>query len=187
MHKILAALKERSWSSRQKITKYILANYKVGDETAAKRHIKMALKTGVSSGALVHTKVVGGSRSFKLSKNCKGCSQQEACRKKEACRQKGSQEAFCQKIQGNQEASRQSKTEEVSKKGGKEVKQGCYGMNKIMVKNVPTDVLCVSLSLDHWCCLERKKYQLSENSFVSSAKNVIDKLSQKKIVKLQMS
>ena len=68
----IANLKERNGSSRQKITKYILSNYKgLGDEAAAKRHIKMALKTGVSSGALLHTKGVGASGSFKLSKVAK--------------------------------------------------------------------------------------------------------------------
>ena len=68
----IVALKERNGSSRQKITKYILANFKgLGDEAAAKRHIKMALKTGVSSGALLHTKGVGASGSFKLSKVAK--------------------------------------------------------------------------------------------------------------------
>ena len=52
----IVALKERNGSSHQKITKYILANFKgLGDEAAAKRHIKMALKTGVSSGDLLQT------------------------------------------------------------------------------------------------------------------------------------
>ena len=79
----VGTLKERNGSSRQKITKYILSNYKgLGDEAAAKRHIKMALKTGVSSGALLHTKGVGASGSFKVSKVAKAAPKKKAATKK---------------------------------------------------------------------------------------------------------
>ena len=60
----LAALKERSGSSRIAIMKYIGANYKVGE--SAKTHVKMALKRGVASGSLKQVKGVGASGSFKL-------------------------------------------------------------------------------------------------------------------------
>ncbi|KAL9973042.1 hypothetical protein ACROYT_G019449 [Oculina patagonica] len=52
-------------SSRQAIEKHIKANNKVGDVGP---HLKMALKRGVASGKLVHTKGVGALGSFKLSK-----------------------------------------------------------------------------------------------------------------------
>ena len=61
----IAALKERSGSSRQAIEKYIKANYKVGEVGS---HLKTALKRGVASGKFVHTKGVGASGSFKLVK-----------------------------------------------------------------------------------------------------------------------
>ena len=62
----IGALKERTGSSRQAISKYISANYKVGDNSDV--HLKMALKRGVASGALVQAKGTGASGSFKLAK-----------------------------------------------------------------------------------------------------------------------
>lgn len=59
-------LKERNGSSRQAIVKYINANYKVSDNASV--HIKLALKRGVTSGALVQTKGAGASGSFKVKK-----------------------------------------------------------------------------------------------------------------------
>merc|ERR1712002_1401488 len=60
------ALKERSGSSRQAIVKYIKANYKVKDN--ADVYVKMALKRGVTSGALIQVKGTGASGSFKVKK-----------------------------------------------------------------------------------------------------------------------
>ncbi len=62
----IGALKERTGSSRQAIEKYIMANYKVGDNS--KIHLRNALKRGVSSGALLQPKGTGASGSFKLAK-----------------------------------------------------------------------------------------------------------------------
>ena len=59
----IAALKERTGSSRQAIVKYISANYKVGD--SAGTHVKLALKRGVASGQLKQVKGAGASGSFK--------------------------------------------------------------------------------------------------------------------------
>merc|ERR1712025_1129935 len=64
----VAALKERSGSSRQAILKYIIAHNKVGDEKTAAVHLKLALKRGVASGVLKQVKGVGASGSFKLVK-----------------------------------------------------------------------------------------------------------------------
>ena len=62
----IVALKDRTGSSRQAIVKYIKANYKVGDN--ADVHVKMALKRGVTSGALSQPKGTGASGSFKVVK-----------------------------------------------------------------------------------------------------------------------
>ena len=62
----ITALKDRKGSSRQAISKYIGANYKVGANSDV--HLKMALKRGVTSGALVQPKGTGASGSFKLAK-----------------------------------------------------------------------------------------------------------------------
>ena len=40
----VSSLKERGGSSRQAILKYVMANYKVGDEKQANSHLKLALK-----------------------------------------------------------------------------------------------------------------------------------------------
>ncbi|XP_065834406.1 histone H1.0-like [Oscarella lobularis] len=65
----ITSLKERSGSSRQSITKYINANYTVGDN--ASTQIKLALKRCVENGTLVQTKGTGASGSFRLPKSGK--------------------------------------------------------------------------------------------------------------------
>ena len=62
----IAALKDRTGSSRQAIVKYIKANYKVGEN--AESQSKFALKRMVKAGDLMHTKGTGASGSFKLVK-----------------------------------------------------------------------------------------------------------------------
>ncbi|XP_064595827.1 histone H1-delta-like [Liolophura sinensis] len=62
----LKDLKERGGSSRSKILKYIVTNYKVGDEKTVNTHLKLALKSGVKSGMLKQTKGTGATGSFKL-------------------------------------------------------------------------------------------------------------------------
>lgn len=67
IQKAIAALKERGGSSRQALLKYILANYKVGDNnTAVNARIKTALKTGVEKGTLKQSKGTGAAGSFRL-------------------------------------------------------------------------------------------------------------------------
>uniref|UniRef100_A0A1A8LF58 H1 histone family, member 0 n=1 Tax=Nothobranchius pienaari TaxID=704102 RepID=A0A1A8LF58_9TELE len=56
----------RSGASRQSIQKYVRKTYKVGDK--ADVQIKMALKRLVASGMLRHTKGIGASGSFRLTK-----------------------------------------------------------------------------------------------------------------------
>ena len=62
----ITATKERGGTSRQKILKYIGANYKVSDGFEA--HARLALKRMVTAGTLVQTKGTGASGSFKLAK-----------------------------------------------------------------------------------------------------------------------
>jgi len=62
----LAALKDRTGSSRQAIEKYIKANYKVGDNCGT--HLKLALKRMSDKGSILHVKGTGASGSFKLNK-----------------------------------------------------------------------------------------------------------------------
>ena len=75
----IAALIERTGSSRQAIVKYIIANYKGGDN--ADVHIKMALKRGVASGALSQPKGTGASGSFKIVKKAEPKKKKPAAKK----------------------------------------------------------------------------------------------------------
>ncbi|KAJ8037520.1 Histone H1.0 [Holothuria leucospilota] len=80
------SLKERSGSSRQAISKYIKANYKVGDNCDT--HIRMELKRLAGSGVLVHTKGTGASGSFKVSKKNQEPAKKSAKKKKKAAPKK---------------------------------------------------------------------------------------------------
>ncbi|KAH9515099.1 hypothetical protein Btru_019228 [Bulinus truncatus] len=63
----IEALKERGGSSRQAILKYIVANYKLGDNpTAINARLKAALKAGVKAGALKQSKGTGAAGSFRI-------------------------------------------------------------------------------------------------------------------------
>ena len=63
----ISSLKERGGSSRQAILKYILANYKVGDNpNAVNARLKTALKSGVKAATLKQSKGTGASGSFRL-------------------------------------------------------------------------------------------------------------------------
>jgi hypothetical protein len=60
----IVALKERTGSSRQAITKYIGANYNVKDNAGT--FIKATLKKGVAKGTLKQVKGTGASGSFRV-------------------------------------------------------------------------------------------------------------------------
>ena len=63
----ITALKQRGGCSKAAILKYIIANYKVGDnQTMVNSHLKLALKAGVKAGNFKQTKGQGASGSFKL-------------------------------------------------------------------------------------------------------------------------
>merc|ERR1712098_77119 len=52
----ITALKEKKGSSRVAILKYVLANYKVGDEKKAANRVRIAIKKSLASGALTQAK-----------------------------------------------------------------------------------------------------------------------------------
>merc|ERR1712071_161522 len=64
----IAALKERKGSSRQAVLKYIMANYKLGnDQKPVNSRLKIALRNGTEKGVLTNVgKSTGASGSFKL-------------------------------------------------------------------------------------------------------------------------
>merc|ERR1711942_568207 len=65
----IAALKDRSGSSRQAVLKYVMANYKVGtDATKVGKLLNLALKKGVASGALKPAAAAGrrGAGSYRI-------------------------------------------------------------------------------------------------------------------------
>merc|ERR1712088_924656 len=64
----ITALKERNGSSRQAVLKYIMANYKLGnDQKPVNSRLKIALRSGSQKGVLKHVgKATGASGSFKL-------------------------------------------------------------------------------------------------------------------------
>ena len=78
----ILALRERGGSSRQKIEKYIKANYKVGENLPVQ--LKLALKRGAAAGKLVHTKGTGASGSFKVAKAAEAPKAKKAAARKPA-------------------------------------------------------------------------------------------------------
>ena len=65
----IEALNEKKGSSRYAILKYIIANYKVGDNpTAINARVKAGLKAGVKATTLKQVKGTGASGYFKLRK-----------------------------------------------------------------------------------------------------------------------
>ena len=78
----IGALKERGGSSRAAVLKYILKNFKVGNnETAVNSHLKLALKAGVKAGSLKQAKGTGASGSFKLGEKPKAAKPKKAAKK----------------------------------------------------------------------------------------------------------
>lgn len=82
----IKALANKSGSSKQAISKYISANYKVGDRHEA--HLRSALLRGITSGALVKKSGVGCSGSFKLAKPVAAPKKKVAAKPKAAAKPK---------------------------------------------------------------------------------------------------
>jgi histone H1/5 len=67
VHQALGSLKERGGSSRQAILKYIMKNFKVGnDENVVNTHLKMALRAGLKNASLKQSKGTGAAGSFRI-------------------------------------------------------------------------------------------------------------------------
>ena len=66
----IKSLNERSGSSKQALLKYISTTFKI-DEKVCNQHLKIALKSGVKSGALKQVSGLGASGSFKLGESSK--------------------------------------------------------------------------------------------------------------------
>ena len=79
----ITKLAERSGSSKQAILKFIMANYQL-DSKIANQHLKLALRSGVKSGAFKQTTGIGASGSFKLSEKKKEAKKPVAPKKVEA-------------------------------------------------------------------------------------------------------
>merc|ERR1712087_186137 len=76
----IAALKDRTGSSRQAILKYICANYKV-DAAKAGVHLRLALKSGIKKGSLKMAKESGkGAGCFKLAEKPKAAKKKPAAK-----------------------------------------------------------------------------------------------------------
>ena len=108
----IAALKERSGSSRQAIEKYIVANYK-GVEKGS-HHFKKALKTGVEKGVLVQTKGVGASGSFKIKKQEKPA--KPAAVKKPAAKKTAAKKPAAKKVAAKKPAAKKVVKKTATKK-----------------------------------------------------------------------
>merc|ERR1712210_65077 len=82
----IAALKERNGSSRQAIIKYVMANYKVGnDQKPVNSRVKMALRRGTAKGALKHVgKGAGANGSFKVAEKAAKAKKAAAAKPKKA-------------------------------------------------------------------------------------------------------
>ena len=112
----ITALKERTGSSRQAITKYIKANYKVGDN--ADTHIKMALKRGVASGALAQPKGTGASGSFKVVKKAEP-KKKAATKKKPAAKKPAAKKPAAKKSTPKKKAAAKKSTPKKKKPAAK--------------------------------------------------------------------
>merc|ERR1711894_795198 len=85
----VTALKERGGSSRQAILKYIMKNFKVGnDESKVNTHLKMALRAGAKNNTLKNSKGSGASGSFKLGEAAKKAAKPKKAKKPKAAKPK---------------------------------------------------------------------------------------------------
>merc|ERR1712226_1402866 len=85
----VSALKERGGSSRQAILKYIMKNFKVGnDDGKVNTHLKMALRAGVKNNSLKQAKGSGASGSFRLGEAAKKAAKPKKAKKPKAAKPK---------------------------------------------------------------------------------------------------
>ena len=110
----IAALANRSGSSKIAISKYISANYKVGE-----RHeslLRSALLRGLKAGALVKKSGVGCSGSFKLAAAVKKPAAKKPAAKKPAVKKPAAKKAVSKKAGTPKKAAPKKKTAAAAKK-----------------------------------------------------------------------
>uniref|UniRef100_A0A183V9Z3 Putative histone H1.6 n=2 Tax=Toxocara canis TaxID=6265 RepID=A0A183V9Z3_TOXCA len=113
----VVALKEKKGSSRAAILKYILQHYKVGDNlTAVNAHLRLALKRGVSTGALKQTKGTGASGSFRLGEGKKAETAKKKAKKSAAKKVAGEKKTAAKKPKSPTKAAAKPKKAKVSPK-----------------------------------------------------------------------
>lgn len=113
----ISALKERGGSSRQAILKYIMSNYKLGDDQKGiNSHLKTALKSGVKNGKLKQQKGTGASGSFKLAEKPKAAKTTKKAAPKKATPKKSVKKASPKKAVAKKPASKKSSPKKVAKK-----------------------------------------------------------------------
>jgi hypothetical protein len=112
----IGTLKERSGSSRQAITKYIKANFKVSD--GADTHLKIALRRGVAAGSLKQVKGTGASGSFKLAEKAvkKVVKKKKAVAKKPAAKKTPKKKPAAKKAPKKKPAAKKAAKKPVAKK-----------------------------------------------------------------------
>ena len=113
----ITALKNRKGSSKMAITKYITANYKVGDN--ADSHVKLALKRGVASELFLQVKGVGASGSFKNGKPAKPAKKPAAAKKAVKKTPKKAPKAVVKKVSAKKATKKPAKKAKSPKKAKK--------------------------------------------------------------------
>lgn len=122
----LASLKDRKGSSKIAVGKFVCANYKVGPNFNGP--LKMALKKGVESGALIQTKGTGASGSFKIAKVEKPAAKKPAAKKpvakKPAAKKPAAKKPAAKKASPKKAAAKKPAAKKpVAKKAGKVAKK----------------------------------------------------------------
>ncbi|XP_064603020.1 histone H1-delta-like [Liolophura sinensis] len=115
----ISGLKERGGSSRQKILKYIVSNYKVGDEKSVNTHLKVALRNGVKSGLLKQSKGTGAAGSFRLGDSAKKAPakpKKKAAAKKPAAKKSPAKKPKVKKAKSPKKAAKKPAAKKATKK-----------------------------------------------------------------------
>ena len=118
----ITALANRSGSSKLAISKYIVANYSVGDRHET--NLKSALKRGLAGGALVKKSGLGCAGSFKLAKPVPAPKKKAAPKKKVAPKKKPAAKKAAKKGPAKKKAATPKKKATTPKKKAASKKKG---------------------------------------------------------------
>merc|ERR1711934_179101 len=119
----ITALKERNGSSRQAVLKYIMANYKLGnDQKPVNSRLKIALRNGTEKGVLSNVgKSTGASGSFKLAE--KAAKPKKAKTPKKAAKKPAGKKPAAKKATPKKKAAAKAKPKKSPAKAKKAVKK----------------------------------------------------------------